>query len=74
MFGAERFAGGAHGIDLIAFAGAGPGWTLGPGDLDDALAVGGQVDREARAVAAGALDHQQRRPGACTAAKFSSAA
>jgi len=45
MFGAERFPGGAHGIDLIAFACTGPSWTLRAGDLHDPLALGGKEDR-----------------------------
>ena len=52
----EDVTGGSDGVDGVGLGAGAPWRSLGPGDLDQLLAVGAEEGGQARAVAAGALD------------------
>lgn len=56
MLAGERFAGGAHRVELVGLRTVAPRGALRPVDLHDPLAVFEQIRRQPSAEAAGALD------------------
>ena len=61
----EQFPGGAHGVDLVGFAGPALAQMPGGVDVGQLLAGAGQVAGQAQPVKPGAFDRPHQRPATC---------